>query len=165
MISRLFTKWKLLAYSNKGQHSFTIIQILRHSTSPSEHSLKRWGDGSPCSLPQSIHLILKLYSGKKKLLSRRTGLCEKPWLPFSLISQINWRMLQKLREQLFPSKNMEKTCYVSTAICSFPGEVQPWGASYHQGNYRYLCLISLYIFKINTVMVRRLPNDRLIRMK
>lgn len=102
---------------------------------------------------------------KKKLLSRRTGLCEKPWLPFSLISQINWRMLQKLREQLFPSKNMEKTCYVSTAICSFPGEVQPWGASYHQGNYRYLCLISLYIFKINTVMVRRLPNDRLIRMK
>lgn len=102
---------------------------------------------------------------KKKILSRRTGLCEKPWLPFSLISQINWRMLQKLREQLFPSKNMEKTCYVSTAICSFPGEVQPWGASYHQGNYRYLCLISLYIFKINTVMVRRLPNDRLIRMK
>lgn len=102
---------------------------------------------------------------KKKLLSRRTALCEKPWLPFSLISQINWRMLQKLREQLFPSKNMEKTCYVSTAICSFPGEVQPWGASYHQGNYRYLCLISLYIFKINTVMVRRLPNDRLIRMK
>lgn len=30
------------------------------------------------------------------------------WLSFSLISQLNWRMLQKLREQLFPSKNMEK---------------------------------------------------------
>lgn len=92
--------------------------------------------------------------------------CMNLWLSFSLISQLNWRMLQKLREQLFPSKNMEKkTCYFSTAICSSLGEVQPWGASYYHSNYRHLCLISLYIFKINTVMVRRLPNDRLIRMK
>lgn len=51
MISRLLTKWKLLAYSNKRQHSFTKRQILRHSISPSEHRLTWWGDGSPCILP------------------------------------------------------------------------------------------------------------------
>ena len=170
MISRLFPKWKSPAWScwktrltrksnNKASITFTVMsQILWNYVSSGKHGFIWRGDGSPWALSRSIQIILELrrknYSATAfsvgKQVVREALAIFFPYQPDEL-------------GQLFPSQQHRKTCYSSISICSFPGETQPWAASYHQDNYMSLCMISLYIFGINTVMVRRLPNDRLAR--
>lgn len=111
-------------------------------------------NGSPWVLSRSVQLIMEFWRKNCSATATFVGedVCERsPGYLFTVSAR--WmRECHRSRKRIISIPRTWKNMLLLNCNLLFSWRSTALGASYHQGNYMYLCLISLYIFRINTLI-------------